>query len=71
MGAAGIRRAVGQVVGSGVRRAVHQAAGVGRAGASCGGGQAGVRREEVRLHAVWVRWEVRQDAGGGGQACGA
>jgi hypothetical protein len=41
MGAAEVRRAVGQVVGSGVRREVHQAAGVRRAGASCLGGQAG------------------------------
>jgi hypothetical protein len=59
------------VVGSGVRREVHQVVGVRRAGASCGGGQAGVRREVVRLQAVWVRVEVRQDAGGEGQACGA
>jgi hypothetical protein len=71
MGAAGVRRAVGQVVGSGVRREVYQAAGVRRAGASYGGGQAGVRREVVRLQAAWVRREARQDAGGGSQACGA
>jgi hypothetical protein len=30
-----------------------------------------VRREVVRLQAAWVRREVRQDAGGGCQACGA
>jgi hypothetical protein len=54
---AGIRCAVRRVVADRIRRAVHLAA--------------GVRREVVGLQAAWVRREVRQDASGGDQACGA